>query len=1031
MKSRTIPVSLAATAALLFAASSPVCAETHSLQPYAYVQSYGCNGVDTGYCAKDTTKFVVDFEFTDTSYKSWLMGAGQNNHKQCHAIYLNGSKQLAWTTRGQFWATSWGENPKIAGSSIKDVRLVQTIESAGSVRDDIKTSLIYVDGSQPDRAHHLTGTDGTVLTSTGPSDIPTYLFRANGDLEENANQKSKVKIYSFEADDDCTSGVPAVFLAPAEQDGAAGFTNIIDGTFHGEICGDAATTALSYSDGIGNAADYKWEDSEFSAKFYAYSENSAEGLVKFGADAAADETAAWIARGESATLTAVPADGYIFAGWKGDTRAITSPGTAADATVTVRSDRAGQLLATFARTTARKAFDTGDYVQSGEEALLVQLDGIRNAEGGAHETAPATWCDLASGTLVATNGSPSFSSDAWAANGKSFFNFTSDAVTNAFAKKSFTLEMFISHPAISGGYAYWIYSGNSVNRQLTAELRWPNSHNPLIEGVQWGESTWNERSKFANGSITAWNTRQHIAIVCDETGATTYCNGTKIHHTVGGGLEPTMDNISIGADLNGGSPVKNGAEICAVRMTARVLSVDEIKYNAAIDARRFVDGGAAAAGETANVVVESSSAMDPLAALEADLSGRYIAAAGDVFVAPAIACIDGFCYRLDGYTLQTWDETNGAWGEAEAHDDERSYTATGAGKVRVTWQWTKVLRSDEGTIDDYAQSSDDMLLHLDGILNAGAAAGHETSPSAWVDLVSGASVAASGSPSFSADAWVADNESYFSTASTAVKNALAAKNFTLELMISHPGDQVKNQYDNWVYIGSEKVRQLIVDLREPNSSNPLVQGVQYRETTWNNRSQLAVNNACKWNTRQYVAVVCDEDGATTYCDGTQIHTNGGGSNDPSLGDITIGATKTGSSKLKSGAEICAVRMTKRALTQEEMARNQAVDHVRFTPDVIVVNGEIGATGVAGESSLPSGNYDLEAGTWKFTAADVSKDGRTYKPYLTVETLTDGEWVQTAKLWTDSYTVDKAELGSSRIRLTWTWAIRPGLIIMIQ
>ena len=65
-------------------------------------------------------------------------------------------------------------------------------------------------------------------------------------------------------------------------------------------------------------------------------------------------------------------------------------------------------------------------------------------------------------------------------------------------------------------------------------------------------------------------------------------------------------------------------------------------------------------------------------------------------------------------------------------------------------------------------------------------------------------------------------------------------------------------------------------------------------------------------------------------------------------------------------------------------------------------------------------------TW--VTADDGMDGRTYKPYLTVETLTDGEWVQTAKLWTDSYTVDKAALGSSRIRLTWTWAIRPGLII---
>ncbi len=62
-----------------------------------------------------------------------------------------------------------------------------------------------------------------------------------------------------------------------------------------------------------------------------------------------------------------------------------------------------------------------------------------------------------------------------------------------------------------------------------------------------------------------------------------------------------------------------------------------------------------------------------------------------------------------------------------------------------------------------------------------------------------------------------------------------------------------------------------------------------------------------------------------------------------------------------------------------------------------------------------------------TAEDVV-DGRRYKPHLTVETLTDGEWVQTAKLWTDSYTVDKAALGSSRIRLTWTWKVPAGFVI---
>jgi hypothetical protein len=54
------------------------------------------------------------------------------------------------------------------------------------------------------------------------------------------------------------------------------------------------------------------------------------------------------------------------------------------------------------------------------------------------------------------------------------------------------------------------------------------------------------------------------------------------------------------------------------------------------------------------------------------------------------------------------------------------------------------------------------------------------------------------------------------------------------------------------------------------------------------------------------------------------------------------------------------------------------------------------------------------------------------PRLLVETWDEatGEWVAdtTRPVWTESYTIDKAALGDSRIRLTWTWGKRIGLII---
>ena len=68
-----------------------------------------------------------------------------------------------------------------------------------------------------------------------------------------------------------------------------------------------------------------------------------------------------------------------------------------------------------------------------------------------------------------------------------------------------------------------------------------------------------------------------------------------------------------------------------------------------------------------------------------------------------------------------------------------------------------------------------------------------------------------------------------------------------------------------------------------------------------------------------------------------------------------------------------------------------------------------------------------------TAANVPVDGDgVYMPRLLVETWDEatGEWVAdtTRPVWTESYTIDKAALGDSRIRLTWTWGKRIGLII---
>lgn len=451
------------------------------------------------------------------------------------------------------------------------------------------------------------------------------------------------------------------------------------------------------------------------------------------------------------------------------------------------------------------------------------------------------------------------------------------------------------------------------------------------------------------------------------------------------------------------------------------------------------DGGYAASGERSAAATVDPNDVDLVVAENAygfegvEAAGSYMVNGSHTFTATT-ATSGVFGGTAVGYKLEKWNRDTKAWGSVSyGGGNTFAYTNCAAnGRMRLTWFWQQTGQVRKYGVGDYIQYDrpTTLLAHFDGIKNAGANAAHEISPVEWVNLAGGFNLATNNAPAFSSDAWVSDHSGCFMATSDAVKDALAKKSFTLEMMISHPSMQ--NSYEYWAYFGNAlNTRQLVVDLRQNDSKNPLVQGVQYRESAWNNRSKLANGSITKWNTRQYVAVVCDSAAATTYCDGAnQIHRNTGGTLSPSQTGISFGASFDGAWPLYAGSEICAIRMTAGTLEPWQLEYNNAIDQVRFNGNVTIVNGAVGETGRVGKSSATDGVYDVASGTWTVTAADVV-DGRRYKPHLTVETLTDGKWVRTAKLWTDSYTVDKSALDGNRIKLTWTWAIPPGFIITIR
>ena len=98
---------------------------------------------------------------------------------------------------------------------------------------------------------------------------------------------------------------------------------------------------------------------------------------------------------------------------------------------------------------------------------------------------------------------------------------------------------------------------------------------------------------------------------------------------------------------------------------------------------------------------------------------------------------DGVSYACAGYTLER--RNGAAWGPAQLFTGTAYASADTNACVRLTWQW-RATGGAAGTdldplFDDYV--TDGLLLHVDGIRNAGADKPHDNAASAWVDLVAG------------------------------------------------------------------------------------------------------------------------------------------------------------------------------------------------------------------------------------------------------------------------------------------------------
>ena len=1031
---RFYPAAFTASDAKRYAALYPA----GKLRKSAFVRAYGVNSINTGYLPKHTMRIAADFQYMEVAKQHRIFGStGAAGNLLCF-FYIN--SELGYSRCLHDFGSGWAGMRAGAGTK----RGFVALDGPGN------SGTLYYDGTSSSASL------GAVPTQD--SEVPLAIFAGNNSVEYGSTDyHSKSLVYSVGIDE---GGTPVHFFAPHKDETlGACFKDIVTGVLRGESEA-SPSTALSYSDGFGSSADYKYENGTLYAKAYADAVNTAQGMVSVSAGGAAltpeSDGGYWVAYNTTLTLAATPANEYLFDGWAGDMRAVSS-GTASSATLTVKVDKALQFEARFTPSVIRHTnfagdfakraqdFDVGDYVQTG---LVAHFDGIRNAGADApHSDDATTWANLVSGGAAATRkeiANPftanwtslgEWEDDCYVFRGKSYFELGDNLtlgkaatiqITAGFTPNSTKAAWYPCLLGVTGedmdnavyfnenydslaqrGYQYFKLLGKTTHGSGAA---WPSGARSSINAIYDAE---NGRVSISTADGYRWQT----ANTTDSVGAKTYAIGT-------GYKTDTSSSKQRGMRAFVG-------RVSSVRIYTDVLTEEELEWNRIVDDARF----------SGKIDADFVVAENPRGLEGVEGAGDYMVNGSHTFTATNLT-FGVFAWSPVGYALERWNEDSQTW-EFVSDGAGASYTYVNSkanGKMRLSWIWTQTGAVKGGyDTDDYIQ--DGLLLHFDGIRNAGADAPHSDDATTWANLGSlgggknaTLTALASSIPSGATDGAWGDGgyrfggKQYFAIGGTvalggALTVQIAADYEDKDQLVLYPAffGQTSNKSDNFmVYFNRNNGD----DAKKKTPYFKLLDKTTHgAKSTWSGPFATAIYDKSLVNG---VSI-----GNATLPEWQKRNASG----DIPEYSYAIGTTKN--SDAQRGAErmlvgtVKSVRVYNRVLPDFALTHNRAIDEVRFNGNVTIVNGAIGETGAAGACSVSGGEYDVSSGTWTITADRVVSDGHMYLPRLTIEKFTDGEWSQTERIWTKSYTVDASALGSDRIRLTWTWEISPGFMLIFQ
>ena len=465
----------------------------------------------------------------------------------------------------------------------------------------------------------------------------------------------------------------------------------------------------------------------------------------------------------------------------------------------------------------------------------------------------------------------------------------------------------------------------------------------------------------------------------------------------------------------------------AVRAYSRVLSDAEISRHYSIDVWRF-DG-----------VVPISNAVEVVADPRG-LSGREVAGVyfpqGWTFMA-GTAIANGVEYSAVGYIVETKDVA-GVWHVSESSDSATSWVAPSSALFasrRLTWKWRPVagiVRASDYDVSDYVQ--DGLVLWFDGIRNAGLDAAHNSSATAWKELVSGgtAEMITHANSHWTDDGYYfclgpSDERSYARYLKFVSLGTVGTVEFSCDV---NAADQAIDRGVEWPryvgfnYVGGSTDNNMTIQSYKKENY------IRFNSSPWSGNSEN-MNCSAPWDGK-HASFVMDTAQLRSYqkgvVDKSQSRTT---VKDMPAAYWTMGNKYwgTGGTGNQLTGTMKALRAYNRPLSAAEIAQNYKVDAARF--DGVLVDANVIVAGKYTDyEGLAAGEYEV-LGTGTFTAGAATDANGKVRPVVgyTIETWNGNAWGAPVKHDGDTYTYTVGT-DPAKVRLTWKWQ-PDGLMLIIH